>query len=119
MIGIDIVEIRRIAAAIRNRRFVMRVFHPAEIAYCESRKNRAQHYAARFAAKEAVWKALEGRRALALRDIVVEPSENGKPEIRLPASACTRLRVEVSLSHTATYAAAVALVSRSRNRRHA
>lgn len=116
MIGVDIVEIRRIAAAIRNRRFVERVFHPAEIAYCEARRNRAQHYAARFAAKEAVWKALEGKRSLALRDIVVEPSANGKPIVRVPTvGRRCGMRVEVSLSHTATYAVAVALVRRTRN----
>ena len=59
-IGIDVVEVARIAAAIERHGepFLARIFTTAERAYCESRKHPAMHYAARFAAKEAVVKAL-------------------------------------------------------------
>jgi len=57
-IGVDIVEIHRIAKQATNPRFLQRVFTPQEVAYCRSRKNTAQHFAVRFAAKEAVWKAV-------------------------------------------------------------
>ncbi|MCX7910461.1 MAG: 4'-phosphopantetheinyl transferase superfamily protein, partial [Endomicrobia bacterium] len=54
MIGIDIIETKRIKRLIKNKRFIERVFSIEEIKYCENKKNRAQHYAARFAAKEAI-----------------------------------------------------------------
>jgi holo-[acyl-carrier protein] synthase len=59
-LGVDISEVDRIQAAMarHGRRFLDRVFTQAEIAYCDSHRNRAQHYAGRFAAKEATMKAL-------------------------------------------------------------
>ena len=59
-IGVDIVEIDRVARSVRNPRFLKRVFTSQEVAYCRARKNSAQHFAVRFAAKEAVWKAVSG-----------------------------------------------------------
>ena len=51
MIGIDIIETKRIKKLIKNKRFLNRVFSKEEIEYCESKKNKEQHYSARFAAK--------------------------------------------------------------------
>ncbi len=70
-IGVDIVEIDRIAKSVKNPRFLKRVFSPNEVSYCRSRKNSAQHFAVRFAAKEAVWKAV-GEPKLLHRDIQVQ-----------------------------------------------
>ena len=69
-IGVDIVEIDRIARSVKNPRFLKRVFTASEVAYCRARKNSAQHFAVRFAAKEAVWKAV-GQPRLLHRDIQV------------------------------------------------
>jgi len=55
-IGVDIVEIHRIAKQTGNARFLKRVFTPQEVAYCRSRKNSSQHFAVRFAAKLKMWK---------------------------------------------------------------
>ena len=121
-IGVDIVEIPRIAKAVRNARFLKRVFTPAEVAYCRSRKNAAQHFAVRFAAKEAVWKAIANaivRRSsggrlmgssLLHRDIQVRNRPNGKPEVLFPKPfAKLGRRVSISLSHGRDYAVAMAV----------
>ena len=108
-IGVDIVEIHRIAKQAHNPRFLKRVFTPQEITYCRSRKNSAQHFAVRFAAKEAVWKAV-GEPKLLHRDIRVRNHPNGKPEILFP-KRFSRLarRVSISLSHGREYAVAMAV----------
>ncbi len=110
-IGVDIVEIARIAKQTGNARFLKRVFTPEEIAYCRARKNSAQHFAVRFAAKEAVWKAV-GQRNLTHREIQVRNKPNGKPEIifPLPFRRLSR-RVSISLSHGREYAVAMAIFS--------
>jgi holo-[acyl-carrier protein] synthase len=110
--GIDIVEIRRIARLVRNRRFCERVFSPKEISYCSSKKNPGQHYAVRFAAKEAVWKAL-GKKGITHKDISIRNSPEGKPELILPARLKNlEKRISVSLSHTGEYAVAVAVFNK-------
>jgi holo-[acyl-carrier protein] synthase len=111
-IGVDIVEIDRIAKQIRNPRFLQRVFNPGEVKYCRSRKNVAQHFAVRFAAKEAVWKALasNGGHGLTHRDIQVRNHSNGKPEIIFPKRFVSLAKkVSISLTHGRDYAVAVAL----------
>jgi holo-[acyl-carrier protein] synthase len=119
--GIDIVETDRIASILekQGRRFLERCFTEAEIAYCEPNKAAGiQSYAARFAAKEAVSKAFGtgiGDK-MAFTDIEVTKTPSGKPEIRLhgPAQAyATELgvtQIQLSLTHTKNYAAAVAIV---------
>ena len=108
-IGVDIVEIQRVAKAVRNPRFLKRVFTSTEVAYCRSRKNSAQHFAVRFAAKEAVWKAV-GEPKLLHRDIQVRNRPDGKPEISFPKPfASLARRVSISLSHGRDYAVAMAV----------
>src|SRR3954469_22545273 len=108
-VGVDIVEIKRLARQANNPRFLKRVFTPEEVAYCKARRLSAQHYAVRFAAKEAVWKAV-GNRKLLHRDIQVWNRPDGKPEIRFPArfKGLAR-RVAISLSHGRDYAVAMAI----------
>src|SRR5688572_11753820 len=108
-IGVDIVEIPRIEKSVGNARFLKRVFTAGEIAYCRARKNSAQHFAVRFAAKEAVWKAV-GEPRLLHRDIQVRNKANGKPEVVFPKRfAKLAKRVSISLSHGREYAVAMAL----------
>jgi len=108
-VGVDIVEIKRIAKSIRNPRFLKRVFTAGEIAYCRARKNYPQHFAVRFAAKEAVWKAV-GEPKLLHRDIQVRNHVTGKPEVVFPKKfARLARRVSISLSHGRDYAVAMAL----------
>jgi holo-[acyl-carrier protein] synthase len=110
-LGIDIVEPARIeqAAGRFGRRFLERLFTPAEIAYCDARRNRFQRYAARFAAKEAGMKALGTgwRRGVTWRDFEVVNLPSGRPTLRLSGAAAAmaaalKVRsVVLSLSHTA------------------
>ncbi len=115
-VGIDIEEVARFKSLIRNKRFLARVFTADEIRYCSAKKNRSQHFAVRFAAKEAIWKALsdallKSRRAVRHRDIGLRNRSDGKPEVVLPP-AVRRLvhQVTVSLSHARQYVTATALV---------
>lgn len=84
-IGCDIIEIARVARALRSPRFAERVFAPEEIAYCAARGRQAvASFAARFAAKEAVLKALgTGLRAGRLTEICVTNDALGKPQVEL------------------------------------
>jgi holo-[acyl-carrier protein] synthase len=108
-VGIDIVEIHRISKQLHNPRFLQRVYTPQEVVYCRSRKNSAQHFAVRFAAKEAVWKAV-GEPKLLHRDIHVRNRANGKPEVIFPDRfARLARRVSISLSHGRDYAVAMAI----------
>jgi holo-[acyl-carrier protein] synthase len=110
MIGIDIIETKRIKKLINNKRFLNRVFSPEEIEYCESKKNKEQHYSARFAAKEAVWKALAGKIKIPLKDIVIKNIKEGKPIVMFNNKKVKNIKIEVSLSHTKDYSVAVAIL---------
>jgi holo-[acyl-carrier protein] synthase len=117
--GIDMIEVERIAQrAGRETGFRELVFSRQEIAYCESKAFPFQHYAARFAAKEAFLKAI-GRgwdSALALHEIEVRNAGNGKPELQLSGRTAAALQslgirhIHVSLSHLKSYAVAVVIL---------
>jgi len=104
-LGLDIVEIGRVARLGRDRRFIERVFSPEEIRYCDGKKKKWQHYAVRFAAKEAVWKAI-GRAGVALKDISIARGPSGRPAVRIRGKSAPG--VQVSLTHCEHYAAAAA-----------
>lgn len=116
-VGIDIEEVARVCA-LRDRhgaRFTTRVFTDDEVAYCESRGLPAQHYAARFAAKEALSKALGTgwRGAFRWRDIEVRRDASGAPTLHVSHGLAAELagcRLHLSLSHTATHATAMVVV---------
>lgn len=118
-IGTDIVECLRIAQMIdrHGELFISRVYTPREIAYCQSRKQATQHFAGRWAAKEAVLKALGTgwRRGISWRDVEIEAVESGKPRCALHGGAlevAQRLGVRetlVSISHCRSHATALAL----------
>ena len=119
-IGVDIVETARIQSSIERfgDRFLRRVFTQGERDYCSGMPFPARHYGARFAAKEAVSKALGtgiGAKA-GWRDIEVKRKETGEPFILLHGSAAELagtlgiLQALVSLSHTEHYAVANAIL---------
>ena len=107
-VGCDVIEIARVQKAIVKRSFVERVFAPQEIAYCESRgKQAAASFAARFAAKEAVLKALgTGLRGGELTEIVITNDELGKPSVQLLgyhgqlAAKLGVKKIAISMSHS-------------------
>jgi holo-[acyl-carrier protein] synthase len=114
--GIDIAEVPRIAESIQRfgERFLRRVFTEGEIRYCDSKANRVERYAARFAAKEAAMKALGTgwQRGVRWRDVEVAHEPGGRPTILFHGKAAeyfARLgaaRVALSISHTAEQAVA-------------
>jgi holo-[acyl-carrier protein] synthase len=114
--GVDITEVPRVAAAIERfgDRFLRRIFTDNEIRYCESKQNKVERYAARFAAKEAALKAIGTgwRRGVAWRDVEVTREPGGRPTMvfhNVAGEFAAKLgvkRVHVSLSHTAEHAIA-------------
>ena len=110
-VGIDLLEIERLERALeRHPRLAARVFTDAERAYAAARRRPARHLAARFAAKEAVVKALGLSGGFGLRDVEVVAGE--PPSIRLSgraAEAAENREVDVSLTHSRDFAAAIAI----------
>ena len=118
-IGTDIVECLRIAQMIERHGelFINRVYTPHEIRYCQSRKQATQHFAGRWAAKEAILKALGTgwRRGISWRDIEVRNDPSGLPVVGLRGGARDIVEQRgiremlVSISHCRSHATAYAL----------
>lgn len=118
--GIDLAEVARIREAVERygRRFLERVFTPAEIAYVERKANRYERYAARFAAKEAGMKALGTgwRRGVRWQDFEVRNQPSGRPALLLHGVAAEYARqlgverIHLSLTHTETMAQAFVIL---------
>jgi holo-[acyl-carrier protein] synthase len=105
-VGIDVIEIARVRKVLERHpeRFLQRVFTPEEVAFC---RGRVPELAARFAAKEAVMKALgTGARGLAWREIEILPNNRGKPLVYLHGLARQRAEtiglrgIDISLTHS-------------------
>ena len=116
--GTDIIEIERIKDSIEetNNKFLNRVYTEKEIEYCESKKaQRYQHYAARFAAKEAVFKAisikLEDKYSICWKDIEIINDSQGRPSVTLQGNIQKNIeQIDISLSHRKEYATANVVV---------
>ena len=116
--GTDIIEIDRIKESIDTlgERFVNKVFTDKEIQYCESKKQQKyQHYAARFAAKEAVFKAisesLNDKYAISWKDKEVINDKNGKPNVCIKKINTNNIEdIDLSISHCKEYASADVVV---------
>ncbi|HEY4303493.1 MAG TPA: holo-ACP synthase [Gemmatimonadaceae bacterium] len=122
-IGIDVVEIERIDKMFADKgdRMLHRLFTDAELSYISLKAFPGQHLAARLAAKEAAYKALNGNelaRGIGWRDIEVFSRADGSPELRLHGKAAERFAeldgasIHVSLTHSRETAAAVVIVER-------
>lgn len=117
-IGCDIIEIERIARAIKSESFIQRVFTAKEAAYCQSRgQQAAASFAARFAAKEAVLKALgTGLREGSLQEIAVANDALGKPLVQLSGHFAMLAKqlgvknIQISLSHSREFAVAYVIM---------
>ncbi|MBO8126972.1 MAG: holo-ACP synthase [Firmicutes bacterium] len=113
--GMDIIEIQRFKhAGTKHPKLKERLFTPAELAYCQTKRDPWPHLAARFAAKEAVIKVFGGRRRLSFREIEIG-KEGPRPVIFLQGKAQALARKlginewQVSITHSRDYAAAVVL----------
>ncbi len=118
--GVDITEVGRVAEAVERfgERFLRRVFTPAEVAYCSSKRNKIERLAARFAAKEAALKALGTglRHGITWQQVEVRRQPGSRPTIAfsgVAAQYAARLgvkHVSLSLSHTAEQAIAMVIL---------
>jgi holo-[acyl-carrier protein] synthase len=120
-IGVDIIEIERIRRSIESTdaHFLKRIFTESEIAYCDSKPRREQHFAARFAAKEAAGKALSLGWAgeFKWRDVEVTNDPSGKPRIILHGTLAEHLAgaaIMLSMSHSETHVVAMVLIEDGR-----
>ena len=112
--GTDIIEIERVKESIENvgTKFIERVYTEKEIEYCESRKRQKyQHYAGRFAAKEAAFKAiskiLDDKYSVCWKDFEVTNDEQGRPSIKLVGIDEKSIEnIDISISHCKKYAVA-------------
>ena len=111
--GIDIIEVKRITQAIERwgEGFLNHVFTKEEIAYSKKQKFPHQHFAGRFAAKEAVFKALQNNDQVTWKDIEITHDKGGKPKCIFNRKNFKK-KIFVSISHTKNYAIASALVSK-------
>jgi holo-[acyl-carrier protein] synthase len=118
-IGTDLIEVERVAEKMEKKQgFKELVFSADEIIYCEARTYKYEHYAARFAAKEAFLKAIGTgwRNGTAFNEIEIYNDEEGKPEIRFYGLTATTIadlklgKIFVSLSHLKTMACAMVII---------
>lgn len=117
-IGTDIAEVSRIAKSIESNAFKEKVFSKMEVLYCETKTNKAENYAARFAAKEAFFKALGTgwRGGMAFNEVEVLNDELGKPTLNLLGKTAEIIQeknikmIHVSLSHIKDVAMAMVVL---------
>ncbi|GAB4297094.1 MAG: holo-ACP synthase [Ignavibacteriaceae bacterium] len=117
-LGIDIIEIDRIKESVEKYgdKFLKKVYTKLELDYCLSKKNKNQHLAARFAAKEAIYKALASGwdENMSWQDIEISNLPNGLPVVKLSGKLQRVLtkekRIRISMSHSRDYVACVAIV---------
>jgi holo-[acyl-carrier protein] synthase len=117
-VGVDVCEVGRLRKAMRRAGFRERVFDADEIRYCEAHARKELHYAARFAAKEALFKALGTGwgSGVGWRDVAVRGDGRTPPILELTGGAARRARAlgmvrsHLSLSHSGDYAVAMVVL---------
>ena len=112
-IGTDIVDVQRIKTSIDNHsaKFINKVFSPEEQDYCNSKSSPEIHYAGRFAAKEAIIKAIKSSgfdRPFGMKNIVIINYSGGSPYVKLDFKY--KGDIKVSISHTQAHAVAFAIL---------
>ena len=119
--AINISRVRRMKRKYGNK-FLNRVFAPSEKKYCDKRSNSSQHYAVRFAAKEATAKALGVGfgRGLDWKDIVIVNNDKGKPFVKFKNAVAKKVKkngykCHISLAHCTDYATAISILELESN----
>ena len=109
-IGIDMIEVERIKkTAEKNPKFLEKIFTSNEVSYCLKKRNKYQHLAARFAAKEAFFKAI-GRR-INWKDVELINAPSGKPQLKIKSKErFSFVEADVSISHLKEYAIAMVIL---------
>ncbi len=120
-VGIDIIEIERIIKSIERfgDRFLDKIYTTTELEYCLSKFNKYQHLAARFAAKEAVYKAVTSgwEQGISWQDIEIFNDRYGNPEVKpsgkLKIFLANDKQLKISMSHSDNYVTCVAIIYKS------
>ena len=110
-IGVDCVDIERFSNIINNKKLLHKIFTEHEIEYCKVRRPSSQHFAARFAGKEALVKALSYYNIqIPLNQIEITNNQNERPSIRILDDEYASFELKVSLSHSKEIAIAMVVV---------
>ena len=115
--GVDITEVRRLRQAVDKwgDEFLNRVFTKEELENAKTRGSLYQHLAGRFAAKEAIFKAL-GNAKLGWKEVQILNDKEGKPFCRILSAKGKGVEVHISISHVKSYATAIAIVTKKEYR---
>ena len=113
-VGNDIIEVDRVKEAMKDPNFKIRVFTDNEIAYCEKKgRGKYQSYAARFAAKEAVFKAIspkiQNKFEISWKNVEILKEEKDRPFVNLKKKKKKKVKIDISISHLEKYAVATAI----------
>lgn len=115
--GTDIIEVKRIKDAINKKgdKFLNKIYTPFEIEYCNSKNAmKYQHFAARFAAKEAIFKAIsekmKSKYEITWTDVEIKNDEEGKPKVVFLKENYNINQIDISISHVKEYAIAMCIV---------
>lgn len=115
--GTDIIEVKRIKDAINKKgdKFLNKIYTPFEIEYCNSKNSmKYQHFAARFAAKEAIFKAIsekmKNKYEITWTDVEIRNNEEGKPQVVFLKENYNINQIDISISHVKEYAIAMCIV---------
>lgn len=115
--GTDIIEVKRIKDAINKKgdKFLNKIYTPFEIEYCNSKNSmKYQHFAARFAAKEAIFKAIsekmKSKYEITWTDVEIKNDEEGKPKVVFLKENYNINQIDISISHVKEYAIAMCIV---------
>ena len=116
--GTDIIEIERVKGLVEscNENAIYKIFSSNEIEYCESKnKMKYQHYAVRFAAKEAIFKALStklnNKFEISWNDVEIVNTEEGRPKVKFLKNQLTDIEnIDISLSHCKEFAVAMTVI---------
>ena len=115
-IGIDCVEISRFSKNIISKENIInKIFTKNEIQYCKKKINKSQHYAVRYAGKEAVIKAFSCYKIkILMNQIEILNKKNGNPFVKILDDKLSDFNIKISLSHSKEIAIAAAIVTKSR-----
>ncbi|MBK9480212.1 MAG: holo-ACP synthase [Bacteroidetes bacterium] len=119
-IGTDIIEVQRVEKLVGSIAGKKRIFSDSEIAYCESKKNKGENYAARYAAKEAFFKAFGTgwRGKMSFNEVIIKNNRLGKPDIELIGDTLITVqkkkisKIHVSLTHLKDIVNAVVILEK-------
>ena len=111
-VGIDIIEVSRIKHLIKSKgdKFLNRIFSKKEISYCSSKINKYERFSGRYAAKEAVKKALPYNENVLFKEIEILNNGDGSPYVQIKKPIYNHIKMHISISHISEFATSIAVI---------